>query len=183
MTEISERYRAVATEFTRRVDGVPDERWADPSPCAGWTARDVVRHVVDTMRTVPGWAALPHLELIESVDEDPHAAWAEARDAMRDVLADPARAGTPFEGFVGPTTLERSIDQFVVFDLVVHAWDLARATGQDETMPPDDVRLAAGAVAGFGPALRGEGVCGPEVTVPDDASEQDRLLGLLGRTP
>lgn len=183
MTEISERYRAVATEFTRRVDGVPGERWADPSPCAGWTARDVVRHVVDTHRSAPGWAGLPETDLTASVDDDPRTAWAEARDAMQALLEDPARAGKEYAGYFGPTTLERSVDQFIYFDLVVHAWDLARATGQDETMPAEDVRRVYGTVSSFGDALRGEGICGPEVKVPDDASEQDRLIGLLGRTP
>lgn len=32
MTEISERYRTLATEFTRRVEAAPPERWDDPPP-------------------------------------------------------------------------------------------------------------------------------------------------------
>jgi uncharacterized protein (TIGR03086 family) len=183
MTEIAERYRTLAAEFTRRVDGVPDERWEDPSPCAGWTARDVVRHVVDVHRSAPTWGGQPELDLTGSVDDDPRGAWARARDAMQALLADPARAGQEYDGYFGRTTLEQAVDQFLGFDLVVHAWDLARATGQDETMPPGDVQRAAGAVTGFGDALRAEGICGPAVAVPDDASDQDKLLGLLGRTP
>ena len=77
-------------------------------------------------------------------------------------------------------------------DLVLHGWDLARATGQDETMDPDDVeRLWQSAQAvpddvmakyrtpgAFGPGVE---VYGPEVPVPATAPLQDRLLGLIGR--
>ncbi len=68
-------------------------------------------------------------------------------------------------------------------DLLVHGWDIARATGQDETLPAHEVtRVYADAVS-LGDNLRSEGVCGPAVEVPDDASDQDRLLALMGRTP
>ena len=45
MSEISDRYRNVAAQFTERVKEVPDGAWADPAPCEGWDARDVVRHL------------------------------------------------------------------------------------------------------------------------------------------
>ena len=47
----AEEYREIAGRFTRLVDAVPDERtWARPAPPEGWTARDVVRHMVETQR-------------------------------------------------------------------------------------------------------------------------------------
>lgn len=45
MSEIAERYRKVAADFTRRVDAVPDDAWDNPTPCDGWVARDVVGHL------------------------------------------------------------------------------------------------------------------------------------------
>lgn len=59
MTEISECYRALAAEFTRRVETAPADRWENPSPCQGWSARDVLRHVIDThqrLTTLIAWA-------------------------------------------------------------------------------------------------------------------------------
>lgn len=182
MTEISARYRDLATEFTRRVDAVPADRWANPSPCAGWTARDVVRHVIDTHTAMPGYAGLS-LTLKESVDEDPRRAWAEARDAMQDLLDDPERAGREYDGYFGRTTVQDTVDRFLGFDLLIHGWDLARATGQDETLPAHEVHRVYQDALSLGDSLRIDGVCGPAVTVPTDASEQDRLLALLGRTP
>ena len=182
MTEISGRYRDLATEFTRRVAAVPADRWGDPSPCAGWTALDVLRHVIDTHRTMPGWAGLS-LTLRKSVDDDPLGAWDEARDSMQALLDDPERAGLEYNGFFGPTTVEQTVDRFLGFDLLIHGWDIARATGQDETLPVHEVHRVYEDVLSLGDNLRRDGVCGPEVSVPADAPEQDRLLGLLGRTP
>ena len=47
MSEISERYRKVAAQFTQRVNAVPDDAWHNPAPCEGWVARDVVGHLVE----------------------------------------------------------------------------------------------------------------------------------------
>ena len=182
MTEIAERYRALAAELTRRIDAVPDGRWDDPSPCAGWTAKDVLRHIVTTHGAMPGYAGLS-LDLERNIDADPAGAWVEARDNMQALLEDPARADKEYDGYFGRTTLAATVDRFLGLDLLIHGWDLARATGQDETMPAEQVHRVYIDALGLGENLRMEGVCGPAVPVPDDAPEQDRLLGLLGRTP
>lgn len=182
MTEISERYRSLAAEFTRRVEAVPAERWDHPSPCAGWSARDVLQHMLDSHRDMPGYAGLS-LSIERSADDDPRGAWVEARDGMQALLDDPDRAGRGFQGYFGRTSLQEAVDRFLCFDLLIHGWDLARATGQDETLPPQEVRRVYSDALRLGDDLRIEGVCGPAVDVPDDAAEQDRLLGLLGRRP
>ena len=45
MTEIIERYERITGQFTDRVRAVPADAWDNPSPCEGWTARDVVGHL------------------------------------------------------------------------------------------------------------------------------------------
>lgn len=102
---------------------------------------------------------------------------------MQDLLEDPTRAGVEYEGFFGRTSMQQTVDQFGGFDLLVHGWDIARATGQDETLPADEVSRVHAMAQELGDNLYQDGVCGPSVPVPDDAPEQDRLLGLLGRTP
>jgi uncharacterized protein (TIGR03086 family) len=106
-----------------------------------------------------------------------------ARDAMQRTLDDPATATTEFDGFFGRTSFEQAVDRFVNFDLVVHRWDLARATGLDEAMPPEEVARLTQEVAAFGDAARSPGVFGPEIAVPPDADPQAALLGQLGRHP
>lgn len=182
MTEISDRYRRLAADFTVRVEAVPADRWDNASPCPEWTARDVLRHVVDHHRNMPAYVDLS-VKLEESVDDDPVGAWTEARQAMQDILDDPERAELEYDGYFGRTSLQQTVDRFLGFDLLVHGWDIARATGQDETLPADEVHRVYAEALSLGDSLRLGGVCGPEVSVPDEAPEQDRLLGFLGRTP
>jgi uncharacterized protein (TIGR03086 family) len=183
MSEHAERFRRLAERFTATVDAVPDDRWDRPSPCSEWAARDVVAHVATTE-----WDFLTRLQLAPDgapLADDPLKAWPTSRDAVQAVLDDPARADTPYEGRFGPTTFSAVIDRFYAFDLLVHAWDIARATGltELEPMPADEVARVAADARSLGDALRSPGVCGPPIPVPEDADAQSRLLGFLGRPP
>lgn len=180
MTEISDRYRRLAGEFATCIDAVEDDRWSAPSPCAEWSARDVVGHVVGTQAMFLG---LVGREMPDgpSADDDPAAAWAHASAVVQADLDDPARAEVTFEGFGGTTTFEAAVDRFLNFDLVVHRWDLARATGGDDTIDPADASRVIAGVATFGDAIRSPQACGPEIPVPEDAALTTRMLALVGR--
>lgn len=182
MSEIADHYRRLAGEFAQRISKVPEDRWEHPSPCEGWTARDVVRHVVDTQGTFLGLVGRT-LGDTPPVDDDPLAAWSAARDVVQADLDDPARAAAGFEGFFGPTTFEQAVRDFLCTDLVVHGWDLARATGLDERLDPAEVRRLAELLPTFGDALRGPSAFGPPLDPPPGADEQARLLAFLGRQP
>jgi uncharacterized protein (TIGR03086 family) len=187
MSTIAHRYRRRADAFERKVAAVAPDQWANQSPCAEWTAREVVGHVVDMHK-----AMLQPLDRQPrpgpSVDEDPLAAFVNARADIEAVLDEPSLAATECNTPMGPATAADHIDQVASEDLVVHGWDLARATGQDDTIDPEEVeRMWPVAQAmdermripnAFGPGIV---VFGPEVPVPDSAPLQDRLLGLLGR--
>ncbi|MCU1453043.1 MAG: hypothetical protein JWN46_1189 [Acidimicrobiales bacterium] len=182
MTEISDRYRRRAQAFQARVDAVPEDRWESPSPCDEWTARGVVSHVVATHGMFLGFVDRD-LGPIPPVDADPSAAFASVSAVVLADLEDPERAAAGFEGFSGPTTFESSVDRFLSFDLIIHGWDLARATGQDDRIDPVDIDGALEAAQAFGPAMRNPRAFGPEVEPPADADDQARLLAFLGRQP
>ena len=177
---MAERYRRLAAGFTARVEAVPDDRWASPSPCEEWTARDVVRHVVESSGHFFGLVGRP-VPVGASVDDDPRAAWAAARNAVQAGLDDPEVASLEFEGRAGRQTFEQAIGRFICADLVVHAWDLARAAGLDERLDPDAVHRVFEAMKGMEDMLRASGAFGEPVEVADDADEQTRLLAFLGR--
>ena len=83
----------------------------------------------------------------------------------------------------GTHPLNAAIDQFYTNDVFMHTWDLARATGQDDTLDPT---LAGELLAGMQPIdamLRESGQYGPQVPVAEDAPVQDRLMGFIGRDP
>jgi uncharacterized protein (TIGR03086 family) len=182
MSDIAERYRRLAGTFEERIAAVPADRWEDPSPCEDWTARDVVRHVVDTQALFLGFVGREAGEL-PGVDDDPLGAFAGARRVVQADLDDAEQAQVGFEGFFGPTTFEAAVDRFLCGDLVVHGWDLARATGLDEHIDAGDVEAVTAEARRFGDAFRSPGVCGPEVEVPADASAKDKLLAFYGRRP
>ena len=72
---------------------------------------------------------------------------------------------------------------FFLGDILVHTWDLARATGLDETLDADEV---AGMYAGMLPIdemLRASGQYGARVEVPDQADLQTKLIAFTGRQP
>jgi uncharacterized protein (TIGR03086 family) len=180
--EPADRYRKLAAAFTTKVAAVPDDRWGNPSPCPGWTALDVVRHVAETPAMFFGLVGAD-MGPLPSVDADPMVAWGATRDRVQAALDDPELANTEFDGFFGRSTFAGAVDRFVCFDLVVHGWDLARATGLDERIDPEEVMRVWNDSRAFGDALRTQGVCGTEVPVPTDADQQQRLLGFLGRHP
>ena len=181
MTESADRYRRLAERLTALVDDVPADGWDAVSPCEGWTARDVLDHVVDSSCGFLGrFGRAPELPA-----DDPAARWAATRNAMQAAIDDPEVAGTEYEGFFGPTTLADTFDGFMSPDLLVHTWDMARATGleQYEPMPEDEVERVHQRLGSLGDALRQPGAFGAEVPVAADAPAQDRFLAFVGRQP
>lgn len=182
METAAERYRRLRTAFADKISRVPDERWGDPSPCEDWTARELVGHVVGTQAMFEQLVGRT-LEPGPDVDADPLGAFVAATDQVQAHLDDPETAAVEFDGVFGRSTFATAVDGFLSFDLVVHGWDLARATGLDEHIDDNDVAWVRESTERLGDMLRSNGVCDPPVEVGDDASEQDKLLGFLGRRP
>lgn len=190
MSETSERFARVAEAFTARVTAVPHDAWENPAPCEGWVARDVVRHLVD-------WLPGPGFLLgtfgvdtgpIPSVDDDPAGAWAVVRGAIQDALGDPVLAARVEDcGPPGRLSLEAAVEMTCTPDVLIHTWDLARATGLDEQLDPAEVRRLLESVdalpAEMDEAMRRSGHYGPRVEVGAAADEQSRLLAFMGRAP
>jgi uncharacterized protein (TIGR03086 family) len=180
MSEVSERYARIATGFGDRLAGVGDDAWALPTPCDEWTVRDVVAHVVSVHRRVvagldAGAPAPP------ATDSDLVAAWTEATADVTGALADPERASAPVTGRFAPMPLVDLIGRLLCNDTLVHTWDIARATGQDEHLDGAGVTYSFEMLRPNDEALRGPGSFGPKIEPPPDADEQTRFLCFLGR--
>jgi len=122
---------------------VRPEQWSKQSPCEDWKALDVVRHVVDmhaAMLQPLGRALSP----APTVDEDPLAAFTAARADVERLLDDPELTEAAVRSPVGEMSAAEHVDQVVSEDLVVHGWDLARATDQDDTIDPAEVAHGCG---------------------------------------
>ncbi len=183
MSEFADRYERVAQRFTEMVDGVRPGGWDSSSPCDGWTARDVVGHVT-------GWASESLLEVwevarsdIPSVSSDPAGAWKAVDAAVADALSNPDTAGRLSDSPMGRMSFEEAVDQFCTPEVLVHSWDIARATNQDETLPSEDVSRTLSRMQGQEEAIRSSGLFKPGVDVGPDADEQTRLIAFTGRQP
>jgi uncharacterized protein (TIGR03086 family) len=178
----AEEHRRVAGGFTDRVLGTT--HWDAPAPVDGWLARDVVRHLVEWFPAFLESGAGIRLESGPPVDEDPVAAWRVHADAVQRLLDDPETPGRVLSNpHTGDVPLDEAVDRFYTSDVFMHTWDLARATGQDETL---DAEKCAELLAGMEPIeelLRSSGQYGPRVEVPADADVQTRMLGFIGRDP
>ncbi|MFB6820257.1 TIGR03086 family metal-binding protein [Streptomyces virginiae] len=173
------------------VVAVPDARLADRTPCPAYTVGDLLGHLAGlciafrdaarkdlgaTTDTAPG----PVAPVLSS-------GWREELPGVLDELAGAWRDPVAWTGTTraGGVDLPGAVAGVVAVDeLVVHGWDLARATGQVYAPDPDALRasyafLSEAAAEGD----RGGGIFGPVVPVPEDASLLDRVVGLSGRDP
>jgi uncharacterized protein (TIGR03086 family) len=184
VSDIAERYRRVGGRFTARADEVAEAAWELPAPCEGWVARDVVRHMVEWMPAFLASAGGPALPTGPSVDDDPAGAWRTLNDGIQALLDDPVASATQISHpMAGTHRLEDAIGMFFLGDVLIHTWDLARATGLDETLDPEIVHDTLVGMEPLDAVLRASGQYGPKVDVPADADEQTRLIAFNGRQP
>ncbi len=161
----------------------------DPTPCASWTVRDLVNHIVGGAAyfaaTAEHGAAPSGGDTPDFAAGDFNAAFAE--DAAHAVAAFSAEGAmeramwAPFGELPGSMfVLVASVDTFT------HGWDLAKATGQSTDLdPPLAAKLLDVAKMGVSDSMRGPEPMpiGIAVEVPEDAPAADRLAGFLGRHP
>jgi len=177
--DAAERHHEIADHFGKIASGVAE--WDAPAPVSGWAARDVVGHLVEWIPGFLDGGGVTMRPVRVSVRDDPAAAWADHAAAVQELFADGDREFA--HPMVGRHRLADAIDMFYTSDIFMHTWDLARATGQDETL---DAATCAAMLAGMEPMdemLRASGQYGPRVDVPDDADPQTRLIGFIGRDP
>ena len=180
-------YRRASDTFGANVHRVQPDQWDLPTPCTEWDVRTLVNHVVGENRwAVPLFGGGTIAEVGDRFDgdllgADPVAMWdesaAEALSVVDEMGAMERTVHLSFGDFPG-----REYAMQLFADLLVHGWDLARATGQDGTLDPELVAACAGWFAELAPAYREAGAVGPRPPVPGDADAQTLLLADFGRT-
>jgi len=180
----ADEHRRIAGAFTTTAEGTAPAAWDNPAPPEGWVARDVVRHLVEWFPDFLQGATGITLPAGPSVDHDPVGAWRIQTDTVQALLDDPARAEREYDlPHLGTMSLGRAIDMIYTGDVFLHRWDLARATGQDETLDPNKCAEMLEGMLPMDEELRQSGHYGPRVDVPADADIQSKLLAFIGRTP
>ncbi|MFI6566514.1 TIGR03086 family metal-binding protein [Streptomyces sp. NPDC050534] len=172
------------------AEGVHEEHMAGRTPCPDYTVQAMLGHILGLTAAFRDAA---RKDLGGTTDTPPQAGlpelgpgWREELPKLLDELADAWRDPAAWTGMTraGGVDLPGAVAAAVATDeLVIHGWDLARATGQDYT--PDPAALQTShefLLAAAGDPNRGA-IFGPIVSVPSDASLLDRTIGLSGREP
>ncbi|MFD4349367.1 TIGR03086 family metal-binding protein [Streptomyces coelicoflavus] len=177
--------------LARLADGVRDDRLADPTPCPDLAVRNLLGHLTGL---AVAFRDAARKDLGPTTDTSPEASVPDIgpgwRDELAKVLAELADAWRAPEAWTGMTRaggidLPGEVAGAVVADeLVIHGWDLARATGQEYAPDAAALRAAYGLLAAAAEESdRDQGIFGPVVAVPADAPLLERAVGLSGRDP
>ncbi|MEU8773437.1 TIGR03086 family metal-binding protein [Streptomyces sp. NPDC048606] len=177
---VPELYGRIAERFGELILDCPPGRWGDPSPCPGWTARDVAAHVVSNhRRAVAGLDGSGYSE--PGRDEDLIQAWEAVSGEIKTALRDPVKARALLGEEFGSIPFEEFVRRMACADTLIHGWDLARATGQDEALDSEAVAVATEILLPEDGDIRMPRAFGAKVPSASDADAQTRLLNFLGR--
>jgi uncharacterized protein (TIGR03086 family) len=184
--ELADLYRRSVESWTARVESVPADRWDAPTPCTDWTVRDLVNHVTgEDAWTVPLVRGATIADVGDSLDGDllgdkpGDEAVRNATEAL-DAVTEKLPAGGKVHLSYGDEDITEYVAQ-LTFDHLMHAWDLAAATGGDTTFDPELVQGAGAWFAEREAVYRQIGAIGPAVEAGGDA--QSELIGRAGRDP
>jgi uncharacterized protein (TIGR03086 family) len=182
--ELMTLHRRAVEQWAARVAAVKKDQWGDPTPCAQWSVRDLVNHVVGEEL----WSApLLRGKTIEDVGSqfDGDVLGGDPLQRAR-MTADEAAAVVdeivPGGGHVQLSYGEEDMGEYVrqlCADHLIHGWDLAAATGGDASMDPELVAEVGKWFAGRESLYRTSGVIGPRLSGAGDP--QSELLAAFGR--
>ncbi len=170
-------------EFETRMTAITD--WHAPTPDTEWDVSDLVRHVIDEQRWVPplldGRDRLEARRRLRPIGNDLVAEWRRHSRAATEAWATADLDRDVRVG--GDVVTARDYLAEQVSDVAVHTWDLARATGSDESLPDALVEAAWSYFAPQRETLEATGLYGRAIELPDDPPLLHRLLALTGRDP
>ena len=177
------------------VSGVKQSQAQDPTPCSEWDVRGLLNHLIGGLEFTAGCIAgsPPNIRPSEAdssyIDEPDVAVLIEAYHTLLDRVLQTGSEPGALDGIVStPNFGDMPVGQIffgTTMDQFIHGWDLAKATGQDTALDADLVEFAYGMLtsAGFADMGRQAGFIGPEITVPENSSRQDKLIAYMGRQP
>jgi uncharacterized protein (TIGR03086 family) len=148
------------------------------TPCDEWDVRALMNHMLETQRYFVSAA--------KGEDASPPSPTPPTDLLGGDPVADFERARSEtLRTFGEPGVIEKTGPSLgIAFgDMLLHGWDLAKATKQDTTMPDGLPEAAYQMIHGRFTDEQRKGVFKPEVPVGADASAQDKLLAYTGRNP
>jgi uncharacterized protein (TIGR03086 family) len=168
------------------VGRIAPEQLDAATPCDDYDVRGLLNHLVSG-----NWWVAPLVEgktiaeVGDAYDGDVIgdgyiAAYAKSGLSAVEAFELPGAMQKPVAVSYGPVPAEVYAGHRFI-DVLIHGWDLAKATGQDSGLAAELVDACFEVITPQIDLLKGSGMFGSEVKVPDDADPQTKLLAMLGR--
>ncbi len=189
MTDLLALFNQGLAEFGSRVHRVGADQWSAPTPCSEWDVSALVDHLIDEQVWVAPLMAGHDLDTAAAIveeskrtlDLDRVAAWDAAALGSRDAFGAVGALDRQVMLSRGETPATDYLNE-MIFDLVIHAWDLGTAIGVTDALPDELIRVTRAGVDAFGD-LSASGLFSAPVPVSDGASPEEQLVALTGRHP
>jgi uncharacterized protein (TIGR03086 family) len=162
--------------------GVAPDQLTAATPCPEYDVRALISHL---LQWGPMLVGAGRRETVGPVPDRAGDGWLAVLEAQTADLVDAWSSPKAWQGTapMGGPIAAPIVGGLALGELVLHGWDLARATDQIASWPDDVLACAYDAAAATAEQGRSTGAYGPPVAVPPGASTMDRLLGLTGRVP
>jgi uncharacterized protein (TIGR03086 family) len=183
------RVLEIALEQTRQIVArTSPDQYDLPTPCTEWDVRALLNHLLGVLTMFQGLPA-GDADMAALAGEHIGANASASYDALAAAVFGAWRAEGVVDNLVrfpGRDLPGEFAARMLAGDVLIHGWDLARATGQDvdwnQELAADVLAWQEEAVRLFGRELRSQ-IFEPELPVPDDADAMTRLTGFVGRRP
>jgi len=163
------------------VDAVTADQWAAATPCTDWTAADLLRHLVLGNSRFAAAVSGDPLPEDAGPDSGLPAAYRESGAALLAAFGAPGAleriVTVPFGTVPGSVALHLRVTE-----ILVHGWDLAKATGQSAEFPADVAEQELAFSRSALEQLPPDRPFAPPQPVAQDAPAIERLVACLGRT-
>jgi len=182
-----EHLHSVVTSVQPVVKGVSADDMGATTPCTEFDVRAVANYMLGTMEAMRRIGASAPIDA-----EDPWGASGDHmgvqwRDDLDRTLTEYAEAWSSPQAWKGDAMdgamPKQDIGDMAFVEAILHGWDLAKGSGQDVGFDDAVVQCALEIMEQIGEMGRTQGAFGPEVSVPDDAAQFDKVLAQAGRDP
>jgi uncharacterized protein (TIGR03086 family) len=160
------------------VAGITPAQLGNPTPCAGFTVRGVLEHMIGGATVFA--AAYRGEQPAEPDMSEPLAGFGAALGDLVAAITAPGALERTIRAPFGDMSGE-AFAQYIAFDGLVHGWDLATATGQSYEPPPALVAAADAYAHRTIDAMRDGNTFATPVEPAAGASPIERLANYTGR--
>jgi uncharacterized protein (TIGR03086 family) len=179
-------HERASRRFVEQVRAIAPDQWHLPTPCTGWSVRDLVNHLVyEDLWTPELFSGKTVAEVGDHYEgdllgNDPRGAWEVAKSKALAAVQQPGALQRQVHVSWGQISGEEYAWQ-LFNDHLIHAWDLARAISADERLDPELVEASYQIAKPREDELKRSGVFGPKIEPPPGADRQTQLLAVFGR--